>query len=784
MSSSRLQEGWLRTVLANSMTRNGLALIVSAALSSILGLGYWILAARLYTAEVLGLNAVLISSMITLANLSQLNLGNFLNRTLAGTGRNAGRIILISYLVASGSAAIFASMFIFALQWVAPELTKALSSLPAAAGFVLCTVVWTIFNLQDSVLSGLRQSVWVPVENGLFSTGKIILLAAFIGTQWAELGPFLAWVLPAFLLIPVVNLLVAGHFVPDMAHIVATQNPKVGEIAGMMGWDYLATIAMMVGVGIAPMLVLQLAGAGAAAGYSIAWAITYSVYLISRSFGIAMVAEAAADPSLRKVLSAQSVTTVAGLLLLTASAIAVLAPYVLLVFGGSYAQDNVVLLRLLVLSTIPWGLVTIYIAMARSVGKTGRIALVQIATVCLFFSAAKMLVPLHGVSGFGFAWFSAHTVVFLAIAIAESLANPSRMKEFMLLSASSVGRLLHVVRRKQRRPRVSLRPGEAQMVALVMDEEAANLTARRLASFDNDCQTLRVAGSRGVCSVYLKRTATEAGRTALDRHVKAVARLRHDLRDLPEVHLLPEILADGEQEGHRFIVQRSMPGTNGRSIFLGHSDEFGLLPQACAAIAAIHASNARDVMISKEWLRQWIDEPLARVASLSRTRSAAKKADTAIRRIHEIQYGYWSGRKISLGWHHGDYSLGNILFDVGPDVGAAAKVCGIIDWDGAADNGPHLLDAWHLALTAEHARRGTEFGHTTAELLSCQGPPFRFRPDRDLPPTKQPPLVMATLAWLTHVHSNLSKSGRYRENLLWRMANVDWVLDGFQRRAI
>src|SRR3546814_6935076 len=76
----------------------------------------------------------------------------------------------------------------------------------------------------------------------------------------------------------------------------------------MMGWDYLATIAMMIGLGAAPILVLQMVGPSAAAGYSITWAITYSIYLVARSFGISMMAEAAADPSLRKSLAARSLT--------------------------------------------------------------------------------------------------------------------------------------------------------------------------------------------------------------------------------------------------------------------------------------------------------------------------------------------------------------------------------------------------------------------------------------------------------------------------------------------
>nr|CAD6614966.1 hypothetical protein RKHAN_02760 [Rhizobium sp. Khangiran2] len=773
-----------RSLLTDSLTRNGLALVLSAALSSILGVGYWMVAARLYPAEVLGLNAVMISTMITLANLAQLNLGNFLNRTLAGTGRRAGRIIWISYLVATGSGAIFAGLFIFASRWVSPELTKELSSFWMAVGFTLCTVVWTIFNLQDSVLSGLRQSVWVPVENGFFSAAKILLLAAFIGTQWAQFGPFLAWILPTLLLIPLVNLLIAARFVPDMANSVATQQLRVREIAGMMSWDYLATIAMMVGLGMAPILVLQLAGPSAAAGYAIAWAITYSIYLVSRSFGISMMAEAAADPGLRKPLAARSIKTVAVLLLVSASAIAVLAPYVLLVFGESYTGDNVALLRLLVLSAIPWGLTTIYIALARSAGKTGRIAIIQISTMSVFFAAAKLLVPFLGVIGIGFAWLASHLSVFIAICAAESLINPRGVREVLLLSASSAGRLLEALRRRELGPVVPLRHVEAKATAKVLRQEPASLTARRVVTFDNDCQTLMVAGADGVSSTFLKRATTERGRVALDRHIAVVGSLRDDLKDRPELRLLPEILADVDGEGDRFILQRSMPGTNGRSFYKDCLDKHALMSKSCAAMAAIHASNARDVFVTTEWLQVWIDEPLAKIAALERTRSAARKADRAIERIRELQYRYWSGRNVALGWHHGDFSLGNLFFTGGPERGAAACVAGIIDWDGAASDGPPCLDAWHLALTAESERRGTELGHATAELLWGQGPAFAFRPDQDASSTNEPALVMATLAWLRHLHSNLSKSERYRQNPIWRMANVDWVLGGFQRNGI
>lgn len=773
-------EGPLSRLFADPLTRNGLALVSSAALASILGLVFWILAARLYAAEVVGLNAVMISSMITLANLSQLNLGNFLTRTLAGTGRRAGRIVLISYTVATVSGAIFAIAFIFGSRWLVPELSTLFSSPGVAAGYALCVVVWTIFNLQDSVLSGLRQSVWVPVENGIFSIGKIALLIFFANTKLVFFGPFLAWMLPTLLLIPAVNVLVAFYFVPQMSKSFATQKPRIREIAGMMGWDYLATTVMMIGLGVAPILVLQLAGPSAAAGYSIAWAIAYSIYLVARSFGISMMAEAAANPALRKSLAARSLISVTALLLLAAFGVVTMAPFILGIFGSSYTGDNVNLLRLLVLSTVPWGLTTIYISVARCAGRTGRIAAIQIATVSLFFLAAALLVPALGIIGIGLSWLSAHSVVLITIGIAEIMRDPPRVWEAVLISLSVLARVKGQVLCRDRDAGPVLSTREASSAAVILKEATDNLVARRVATFDNDCQTTKISSTVDAACVFLKRASTTGGRAALDHHVAAVAKLREDVDGLPESRLLPEILADEIHSSERFILQRSASGVQARLFLDGRQDRRELLSQSALAMTAIHASKARKILITRAWLEQWVDEPIASIASLPRRRFTSKQTDTALNLIRKGQYAHWEGREVCLGWVHGDLSPGNLFFDTSPSD-SCPHVSAIIDWDGAAENGPASLDAWHLALTAESHRRGIELGQAVSELLWRQDPQFEFRPDRDLALKEETSPLDAVLAWLAHIHSNLRKSPRYRQNLLWRASNIDWVLDSFVR---
>jgi O-antigen/teichoic acid export membrane protein len=60
--------------LRTPLYRNALALLVNSGVTSLIGVAYWTLAARLTTAEVVGLNAALISVVVALASLSHLGL--------------------------------------------------------------------------------------------------------------------------------------------------------------------------------------------------------------------------------------------------------------------------------------------------------------------------------------------------------------------------------------------------------------------------------------------------------------------------------------------------------------------------------------------------------------------------------------------------------------------------------------------------------------------------------------------------------------------------------------
>ena len=65
-----------------------------------------------------------------------------------------------------------------------------------ATWFVTATIVWTLFVLQDSVLTGLGEAPWVLLENAVYGVVKLLALVA-VAVWFRAAGVFVAWTVAA-----------------------------------------------------------------------------------------------------------------------------------------------------------------------------------------------------------------------------------------------------------------------------------------------------------------------------------------------------------------------------------------------------------------------------------------------------------------------------------------------------------------------------------------------------------------------------------------------------------
>jgi len=415
----------MEQVLAHVRTplyRNAYALIVSDITTSALGLVYWMLAAHYYPAHQVGLNSTALSLMMLLSGIAQLNLMGALTRFIPVAGRTTSHLVSYAYLSSLLAAAIISLSFIYSLQtWFRPE-DQLLTTGVAQLWFALATMLWSIFALQDNVLTGLRQTLWVPLENMIFGVVKIGLLILFV--DWfGQLGIFVSWTLPVVVAVILINLLIFRRLIPQ--HVITTEaqsEPLVPlHIATFVAGDYLGAIFVKLSTALLPALVLHQLGASAAAYFYIAWTIAYSLQLIVMNLAASLTVEAAANQAQLSTYGRQMLRQMARLLVPLVVVTMFGAPYVLRVFGADYTAGTA-LLRLLALAALPYCFTALYISLARVRCQVGRIIVVQAALCALVLGLSMWWLQQYGITAIGMAWLIAQTLV-AATLLASSLRS-------------------------------------------------------------------------------------------------------------------------------------------------------------------------------------------------------------------------------------------------------------------------------------------------------------------------------------------------------------------------
>ncbi len=395
------------------------ALILSSGSTSVLGMVYWTLAARLYEPSSVGVNAAVISSMTFLSYLAQLNMSGALSRFVPTASAATRRLVTSAYLAAGVLSAVAALIFLAGVQHWAPEATGLVGSSPIAAWFVIGTVAWSIFALQDGVLTGLRQTIWVPISNTAFAVAKIVLLIA-LSTGVAGFGIFASWTVPAALLLIPVNILIFARFIPRHAAARSARAMEAGtrQIVRYLVGDYAGSLLVNASVSLLPLIVLATLGADDSAYFYIAWTIAYSLQLMSLNIATSLMVEGAARRETLEFDSRRALTLLVRIQVPLVLGVFVFAGVILRLFGEQYQAEGEGLLRCLTLAVLPHGVNAIYLSVARVRRQVGRVVLVQGALAVLSISLSLLLLGPLGILGVGVAWLVAQSTVALVVLIA------------------------------------------------------------------------------------------------------------------------------------------------------------------------------------------------------------------------------------------------------------------------------------------------------------------------------------------------------------------------------
>jgi O-antigen/teichoic acid export membrane protein len=397
--------------------RSSYAQMLTTAANAVLGLLFWVIAARLYPADVVGLGAGGISALQLVAGVGWVGLQFTLLRYVPVAGIRRRHLVALVYGAGVATALAVAIAFTFA---VATDL-----HVPYVAGdalsiamFWVSVVVWTVFSLQDAVLIGIRRSFLVPAENTTYGLIKLVLLIALAGIDdpWTLLG---IWVGGTAVLVAGVNWLLFRRLLEqDRAE---PRLPPVSRIARFSVGHTAVALTAWIPDFLVPLLVLRYLDQAANAYYYAAWTIGLSSRLLATNIANAMTVEGAyGEQSIRALLrpvirlAVTVLLPVMGLLLLGAGVI-------LQAFGPRYADEGATLLRLFAISLLPYTVATFVIAFDRVRERFGAALMIVVVGTLTTIGLDVLLIPAHGISGAGLGWLGGQLA-----AAATALATSTR----------------------------------------------------------------------------------------------------------------------------------------------------------------------------------------------------------------------------------------------------------------------------------------------------------------------------------------------------------------------
>jgi O-antigen/teichoic acid export membrane protein len=395
----------LRAMAANALLRGSSLLLANTVGLAVLGFAFWSVAAHSHPPAADGRLAALVALVNVLAAVGGLGLSNTILRDLSNAGRPRMLIASAVAAVSSAGALLTAGAFVVVVPLlpVGGELDRGPGMVALVVALVVCSAVG---GMLDAGLIALRATGWLLVKNLAGGALKLLALPA-LASAGAD-GLVLAYAVGTV----VACLLGAVALAPRLRSGSATARSATGQgfsarglhrpkgppgratkqpLRVYFGVSHLGIVLGILPSTVVPLQVLALHGAGPTAWFAMSFQIAGMLTFIPSAAGQVLFAEERRGAARRNLVLAVAWTYG---LLVPAVAVAVAgAPWLLLLFGGSYADQGTGCLRLLALATLFGAANYLVDATLIAADRRGAYAVMNGANAGLVLACVALLAP-------------------------------------------------------------------------------------------------------------------------------------------------------------------------------------------------------------------------------------------------------------------------------------------------------------------------------------------------------------------------------------------------------
>jgi len=400
----------LRRNLRDPLLKNAYLLILSSITSAGSGFFFWLIVARLYSAEDVGLASAIISVQGLIAMLSLLGFDISLVRFLPERNDRA-EIINTCMTLSLITSILLTVVFIALVDFLSPSLIVLRENYILLFLFLVYTTVAPLTILQMvGIFAGLRRAEYSFIQTLVTITR--IGIAPFL-TAFGAVGIYASYSLTSLLAF-IIGMIIISRIL-NYKPIPVVKREVLNDILHFALGNYLARIFEMLPTFILPIIVINVLGAEQNAYFFIAWQTLMLLLAIPRFTSISLLAEGSYNIKVLERNVKKALKFIFVLLGLAVAGILLFGKHLLLIFGESYAKNSFELLSILILGSIPFAINVVYASFMRVKRKVKPVVGIYGSIAIITIVLGYLLIHIYGIEGIGFGWLIANMSVIVGI---------------------------------------------------------------------------------------------------------------------------------------------------------------------------------------------------------------------------------------------------------------------------------------------------------------------------------------------------------------------------------
>lgn len=408
---------FLTNLYNDSLIRNASYIMATGFITSALAFVFWVVAARYYTPEEVGLVYVLLSAMKLIVMISTLGFPTALIYYLPRDKENAGSMINSCITTVIVASLFFSFLFISGIDIWTPILKPVLSDLKSLALFSIVTGASSASLILTGAFIAGRKSAYYTTKESIFGITKIFPLPFMIA--FGAMGIFYAWGLGVILAVAIgliFLLRVWKGYLPTPAI-----DPVIKNMVGYSSGNYFAEMFYILPQFVLPIMIAGLVSAEATAYFYIATMVASVLYGVSQSISKSLLAESSDSEELWNLVSKcirfNVIILIPGVIMLI-----LLGKFILNIFNPDYSENATITLMILVVASFPLSVNSLFVSVRNTQKRVSSVVMLNSAVAVGTLVMAIPLIMGMGIEGAAIAFVLANTAV--ACVVLYKMRNP------------------------------------------------------------------------------------------------------------------------------------------------------------------------------------------------------------------------------------------------------------------------------------------------------------------------------------------------------------------------